>query len=385
MLPGDRPVVLVVDQFTHLGGAQRVLLDLLPAGEDFSFVFALPGPGPFSRELERHNIRWVPISLGNYSDGRKSPVDVLRYITRLPLAVTQLAQLAGSIGAQLIYVNGPRAFLPAGIAARLARRPSLWHLHWQASSALDRAIVKMAARLVSPAVIACSQACLEPFAPRSALRRNATVVYNGVRQVATSVMHLAPGSAEPRIAVIARLHPDKGQDDLLGAAPHILARFPKARFILIGAAQDPGYMEGVRARARALGPGRVEFHDHIASPLYSTGPVDVLVVPSRRDPAPLVILEAFAAGIPVVASDAGGNPEMVAHENNGLLFPAADVEMLAARVIQVLADSDLRSRLILGALESYRLRWTIERFRQEVFEQIARQTGRPRLARAAPG
>jgi glycosyltransferase involved in cell wall biosynthesis len=71
----------------------------------------------------------------------------------------------------------------------------------------------------------------------------------------------------------------------------------------------------------------------------------MFVCPSRREPFANVILEALAAGVPVVASAVGGNTELVHHEKHGLLFPAEDEQALAATLQRLLASTALYSRL----------------------------------------
>jgi glycosyltransferase involved in cell wall biosynthesis len=92
----------------------------------------------------------------------------------------------------------------------------------------------------------------------------------------------------------------------------------------------------------------------------------VLVVPSRREALARVIMEAFAAGVPVVASASGGIPEIVRHEHNGLLVPAEDARALAAAVRRCLDDSALRSRLVTQGRRDYLSRFQIGDYRRTV-------------------
>src|SRR5579871_3065458 len=101
--------VLVVDQFSDLGGSQRALLDLLPAlRRDFQVHFALPGSGALTDELERQGTTWTPVPLGEYELGRKSLSDLAAFAVRQPRMATTMVGLARR--ADLIYANGPRIF-----------------------------------------------------------------------------------------------------------------------------------------------------------------------------------------------------------------------------------------------------------------------------------
>ena len=102
----------------------------------------------------------------------------------------------------------------------------------------------------------------------------------------------------------------------------------------------------------------------------------MLAVPSHREALGRVILEAFAGGIAVVASDAGGIPEVVEPGSNGLLFPRGNADKLARSLVCLLGDQSLREKLIRGGRESHQRRWQVERFRAEMMEKIARQIAR---------
>ena len=297
-------------------------------------MVALPGPGPLTAELERLRIRWEPLVLGHYRSGAKSPADMLRYALRQPALVARLTQLAHVLRAALLYANGPRLFPATAVVARRSDLSLLWHLHLELASGRERRLVQAAARLARPAVVACSHACLRPFPRRSLIRRSAEVVYNGVPLVKLPSQQAQRSSAmaplhQPVIGIIGALHPDKGQLDLLRAAPEVLRAFPEARFRLVGAVADEAYARRLYQRAKALGARRVEFSGAVSSPTDALAGLDVLAVASHREALGRVILEAFAGGIAVVASDAGGIPEVVEPEYNGLLFPRGNAAELA--------------------------------------------------------
>ena len=259
----SRPTILIADQFPELGGAQRSLLDLLAAlAESYTPVVALPGPGPLTAELERLRIRWEPLAVGRYGSKTKSPADMLRYALRHPALVARLTQLARALRTALLYANGPRLFPATAVVARRCGLPLLWHLHLELASGRERSLVQAAARLARPAVVACSHACLRPFPRRSLIRRSAEVVYNGVpllklpSQQAQRISATTPAH-RPIIEIIGVLHPDKGQLDLLRAAPEVLRAFPEARFRLVGAVTDEAYARRLYQRAKTLGARRV--------------------------------------------------------------------------------------------------------------------------------
>lgn len=122
---------------------------------------------------------------------------------------------------------------------------------------------------------------------------------------------------KPVVGVASRLCRDKGVDVLLDAMARVLSRHPEAQTVIIGDGPQRGRLE---RQARLLGlNGRVSFLGRIPGARNLISMLDVLVVPSRTEGSPLVVLEAMAAGIPVVASRVGGIPDQIRHGVNGLL------------------------------------------------------------------
>jgi glycosyltransferase involved in cell wall biosynthesis len=104
----------------------------------------------------------------------------------------------------------------------------------------------------------------------------------------------------------------------------------------------------------------------------------VLVLPSRSEGLPRIVVEAFCRGRAVVAARSGGIPDLVSDGENGLLVPAEDPNSLADALLQVLSDSDLAERLGAGARRSAEL-WlaTPEEYAQRVRELVDKVVDSP--------
>ncbi len=137
-----------------------------------------------------------------------------------------------------------------------------------------------------------------------------------------------------------RLSSEKGFDVLLEAVPAVLKRAPDARFILFGEGNERAKLETRVAelglRDKFLMPGlTAELDRYLAV-------ADVVVLPSYTEGLPNVALEASAAGVPVVATAVGGTPEVIRHEETGLLVPSGQPQKLAEAVIRLLQSDELR-------------------------------------------
>jgi glycosyltransferase involved in cell wall biosynthesis len=150
---------------------------------------------------------------------------------------------------------------------------------------------------------------------------------------------LAAGSDDVVFVTTARLDPQKGLDVLLRAARAVNG----ARFVIAGAGAEGAQLE---SQAAALGVHeRVQFLGHRADVPALLAASDAFVLPSLFEGTPLSMLEAMAAGKPVVSSAIPGTDEIVVDGETGLLVPAGDSEALADALRRVVAEPELRARL----------------------------------------
>ena len=154
------------------------------------------------------------------------------------------------------------------------------------------------------------------------------------------------------IGSVARLEKVKGQDLILRAAPEILAHFPKAHFLFIGA----GSMKcEYKKLAANLGIEKnVTFLGFVDNPENYQQIFTVNVNSSRgTETSCLAISECLSLGIPTVASDFGGNTEMIKDFKNGFIFSSDNPHVLSCIIIRLLRDTALYQKLSIGARESY--------------------------------
>ena len=156
----------------------------------------------------------------------------------------------------------------------------------------------------------------------------------------TSVLSQSRGL---RIGSVARLAPVKGLKYLLDAAPRVLSEFPLTEFVLIG---DGPELAALREQSVQLG---ISEHVHFPGSCVDMpsvyGALDVFVLPSLSEAMPMALMEAMAAGKPVVASSVGSVPAMVKNLETGILVPPADAGAIGTALCTLLRDSELRRRL----------------------------------------
>jgi len=147
----------------------------------------------------------------------------------------------------------------------------------------------------------------------------------------------------PVIAVVSRLDRAKGLEYFIEASVGVSRRFPSARFVVIGDSMvDSTYKPELEAFAASLNmSGRVIFTGERRDVSQLLEEVNVCVLPSLSEGLSNSLLEAMAAGLPVVATRVGGNPEIVLDNETGILVPARDSLSLENAMIQILESPDL--------------------------------------------
>ncbi len=269
-----------------------------------------------------------------------------------------------------MHANGVKAALVAGLALAGTGVPVLWHKHdFSWDGPLGRLVGAGCVEVIG--VSAAVLASLRRGRPRGLPRPRLAVVANGVpaysgdataaRARLAAALDL-PADA-PWVLLAGRLHPAKGQAQLLAAAPALWARRPDARLVLAGG-EDPAqatYAAAVRAAAAALGDRvlRLGHRDDVADLIAAA---DVVVVPSVADERGmgeegfgLVGVEALAAGTPVAGFASGALPEVLG--DAAVLVAPGDTEALAAAVAALLDDPVRRTALAERGRERHRRRY----------------------------
>jgi glycosyltransferase involved in cell wall biosynthesis len=171
---------------------------------------------------------------------------------------------------------------------------------------------------------------------------------------------------ETVVGLVARLdHWAKGHAELFQALAKVRDRYPIRCLIIGGGRRQPEMAAMVRDLS--LTPF-VNFLGHRADVPDLLAALDIFVLPSHSEGISRALLEAMAAGLPVVVSNVGGSPEVVQHEIDGLLVPVKDVAALAQALIRLLSDPALAQRLGLAASQRVAGNFSLDRLGRELNE-----------------
>jgi glycosyltransferase involved in cell wall biosynthesis len=362
--------VLLLDQFSDPGGAQQCLLDLLPAMHErgWDVMAGLPGNGELICRFDALKVPVGSLSCGPYTSGRKSVTDAARFLIDGPRLARQITRMAAHFRPDVMYVNGPR-LLPATALAD-SRIPVVFHSHSYISSRGARLLAGAGLRRAAARVIACCEFVAQPWRSFVGAGR-VTVIYNGV----AGPPSITGGKPENGLAIgcIGRIAPEKGQREFVKAAGRIHRAIPNSRFLIHGAPlfatpEASRYESELRRSAAGL---PLEFRGWTNNIYEALAELDLILVPSAAYEANArVILEAFSAGVPVIARSSGGIPEVIEHGVNGLL--AKSDEDFARHSIELLTGPAERiAKMSECALLTWRRRFTLARYQQQVLDTLA--------------
>jgi glycogen(starch) synthase len=322
----------------NIGGIEVLAAKLVPALRDRGHEFLVVAPKSAPESPDEARYHGIPIH--RFSFQNTTTAIGIDHIVALR---QKIAQLKRAFSPELVHINGvgPTDFFHQ-TTNHAHKAPLLVTLHGEWNSQAD-AIVGRTLR-EADWVAGCSAAVLNRgrrLAPE--IEARSSIVYNGleIRALAPEPLPFDP----PRILCLGRLSPEKGMDVALAAFVSILERFSNARLIIAG--DGPSHWE-LQQQAAAHGIDHaVDLIGWVAPdqvPSLINGSTIVLM-PSRQDSMPLVALEASLMARPIVATRVGGLPEVVAHEETGLLVEKENSRALARAVVSLLSHPEVAARM----------------------------------------
>jgi glycosyltransferase involved in cell wall biosynthesis len=394
---------------TGVYGAERSVLELVAGLDRARFQpcgAVTEGEGPYVCALRELGLPIADLRLGVSS--RLSPKGLLANAS----GFVALLQVARKAGADLIHVNSLKVHHLAVLVGRALGLPVVCHVQGQVTPRSYFTRLAFAA----DRIVACSQAVAGPWRPLVAGDGRLRVLYYGLdpRPFAFSQEHRARERARLGLSdeafvvgVVSRFSPEKGLEALfrsvaalgttgwgpgLGPRSRGPARFvqgrPELRVVVAGDAPPcwREHGETIRQLPQHLGIAPwVMFLGYVRdiAPLYSA--FDALVAPCPVEGLGRVILEAMAAGRPVIAIRAGGPAEVVVDTETGLLVEPEDCRALAAAMLRLAADRPLCRRLGEAGRRRIEERFTLAGFVrgfERVYEELLGGEKAPPIPRA---
>ena len=368
------PRVLYLHQFSRMGGAELALVRLIeairPTGVEPLVIW--PRNDATSVRLVSQGIRVVRLKIPRWRHGLSLPL--------LPLCLLRLRGVLSPGGVDLVHVNNYRSVPFGRLAARRAGVPCVSTVREMIA---PRTIRQYRLRGLDALVAVCdsvARVLVEAGVPqgRVATIRSGVPLPPMPTESARRNLRESLGSAadDPTIGIVAHILPHKGFDDLVRALPLIVRKIPRVRCLVVGEAPRKKYLdhlldlaERLAVRDRLVWVGAQE-----DAPRFLNA-MDLFVLPSHTEGFPLTILEAMAAGRPVVGTAVGGIPEAVRHGETGFVVPPRDSRRLAEAVIDVLANPALAKSMGEAGRASARDAFTLEGEARQTRAQYCRVLG----------
>jgi glycosyltransferase involved in cell wall biosynthesis len=355
----DRPRLLIVITLAEIGGAQTYLAQLLPAlTTEFDVTVAAGGPGPLRPAAEAAGATFVPLRQV------RRPISPLRDL----LGLLELFALCRRLEPQIVHANSSKAGILGRLAAWPARVPArIFTAHGWAFAAYSGPTSKAylwADRLLRP--LTTATICVADnerrigVAARTCDPNRTVVIHNAVDVQAAP--RASPGDGDVLVVSVGRLKYPKDTRTLLEAATRVRGEW---RLEIVGDGPERAELEALTTERSHLLGERTDVPDLLAR-------ASVFVLSSRSEGLPISVLEAMAAGLPIVASDVGGLRELVEDGVSGVLVPPGDAGALAAALTRLVADAELRRAMGEASRARAEQLFDLPRFRQAHLELYRR-------------
>lgn len=338
----ERAPVLLLARELNLGGSERQLCEMVRGLDRDRFVVhtgCFRRGGIRASEIEADGIPLAEFPLRSFrspSDVWSSVLALRRYVQQHRIRVVHAFDAPTNV-----FVSIAACFL--GQTAVLTSQRS----HRQRRTLATRASLRLADRLTDGVVVNCESVRAELVSAERVPPRRIHLCYNGVdarrfRRTVLARSDVLPPHALV-IGTVCAFRPEKGLSTLLRAFAACCASNPNLVLVMVGDGQERDDLQR-QARERGIG-SRCVFQPAASDVVPWLSRIDIFVLPSLFEAFSNALMEAMACECACIASRVGGNPELVHHEETGLLFEKDDVRSLVGQLERLVADPDLRQRL----------------------------------------
>ena len=362
-------------------GSGKIILQVLRfyQNQGLAPVVVLTNEGPIQSDLQAMDIPVYIQNLGILRRKYVNPGGIFNRVQKNLKAYRFLNLLHQKYSFELVYSN-TLAVVVGSIWAKRNQLPHIWHIHEILPGPAP--LVKLLAKMLdssTPRPIAVSQAVGNHW--QAELNNSKVeIIPNGIpyddlltaKGNLKSELGLDPDSI--LVGLIGRINPGKGQLFFLEIAEKVAKKYPKAHFVLVGD-PFPGYesileeiREKIRSRKLATKVSYLGFRKDIPDVMAS---LDIFVLPSvLPDSFPTVILEAMAAGKPVIATKSGGASEMVLEGETGFLIQIHDVSAGTKAISTLIENPSLRNSMGESGRQRVLETFSLKSFEQKIIKHL---------------
>ncbi len=383
--------ILFLSHDSGIYGAQQSLLGLLEKidRDRFEPMVIAPDEGSLTEAVRSLKIpvriRLIIHWIASGSAAKKAWFyRTKKFISGLRGRVWALAYQIEQNEIDIVYTNTITC-IEGALAARITGRPHIWHLREQINgnsqlrTLVPVFLVRWLIYALSQRVLVNSHYLYKSY-QTSCLHRKLVIVYNGVdpnkfnfdRKESTLALknELGISTHSQIVTIIGSIIPRKGLDLFVEAAHQLLESDIDATFLVVGDGPSDN-VQRVKNHVERYGMGnRFHFLSHRDDIPRLMAGVNLLVVAADEEPFGRTVIEAMAAGVPVVSTRCGGPEEIVLDEITGLLVPPRSPSVMAATIKRILGEPELAAKFINAGKERLNQKFTLEAYAASVQSEI---------------
>jgi len=330
----------------NIGGLERVVINLLKGLDPEIYtqiLCCLEEPGALIHEVNRLGVKTISLKKGKGIDY---------------LLLAKLAKVIRQEKIDIIHSHNPTPYFYGVLSGKLAGVPVIIHTrHGRNTPKSKREIyLRRFLSCMTDRIVAVSNDSMDAAINREKIpSRKVVTIFNGIDieryrpniDVVSKKKELGILDSDQVIGIVARLSSEKDHSTLLDAFRIVLGNKKNIKLVIVGDGNLRGELQQ-KAQAISVGENTVFLGErHDVPDLLAV--FDLFVLSSLTEGISLTLLEAMAAGLPVVATDVGGNAEVVMDSRTGLIVPPADPRSMANAILKIIRNSSMAKQMgILG-------------------------------------
>lgn len=330
------------------GGAEYHLVRIAPRLKSLGFdvaVFTLSRKGVLAEQMEKYG---VPVISSPSNDWKIFKYQWLGF-AKFAFSSLYLFWHLLRTRTRIVHFFLPAAYLVGGIlCVALGIRPRVMSRRSLNHYQENKPVVRTLEKWLHPgmdAILVNSKAIIEDLAGEGVPRENCVLIYNGVDVPDEMPVRHNSNEARLTICVVANLIPYKGHSDLIAAIGRC-GDTVQAKIKVVLCGYDGGVMDDLKLQINKLDlTGVVEFRGSVDNVQDVLSKSDIGILPSHEEGFSNAILEYMASGLPVIATDVGGNTEAVVDAVTGFIVPPEDPQSLAEAILKLVESQELRMEM----------------------------------------
>jgi len=371
--------ILFITHHDNFYGSSRSLMNLLNGLKEYNIIplVIVPKDGDFTAALKEHKISYELVSLPWWmTRGNKSYRQRARLIIENYKSYRILKKLVDEWGIDLVYTNSSVIAL-GRLIAYMKGLPHIWHvrefgdldfnLQYILSKWLSRKFIK------SSSAIICNSLAVNNYYFKNFKKKNVHIIYNGVatKEELDYLKRVKPKHSSESgftFLIIGAISPKKGQEAAIRAFAEVKEKGIDSNLMITGSGVEE-YVEYLKNLTFELGiADYVEFTGFLKNPYEAYNKADCVLMCSAYEAFGRVTAEAMSACLPVIGKNSGATPEIIQHEETGLLYDSFD-ELVDA-MVRMVQTPKWSKKLGLAGWERAKKHYNTETYAENVFTVI---------------